>query len=57
MGGAQCDEDERAAYKSHMNKDVMLHWLWHTLLPRLDRNALVVMDRAPYHTMIEESTS
>jgi hypothetical protein len=43
-------------YHSEMNSQIMIDWLKTKLLPNVRGNAVLVLDRAPYHTMFTEDT-
>jgi transposase len=51
--GTQKNED----YHTEMNADVMNDWMEQYLLPNVRRDAVIVVDRAPYHTACSEDTS
>jgi len=37
-------------YLSEMNSDVMNHWSVKYLLPNVERNSILLLDRVPYQT-------
>ena len=43
-------------YHTEMNGDVFKNWLLIHLLPNVNSNAVIVIDRAPYHTELTEYT-
>jgi len=43
-------------YHSEMNGDVFKDWFCTRLLPNVAQNACVVIDRAPYHTLLTEQS-
>ena len=43
-------------YHSEMNGEVFQHWLHEHLLPYISPNSCIVINRAPYHTMLTEDT-
>lgn len=47
---------QKEDYHSEMNGEVFEHWVHHWLLPNVSRNAVIVMDRAPYHLMLTDES-
>lgn len=45
-----------ADYHDDMDGDCFTKWFNNQLLPNIPPNAIIVMDNAPYHSMIEEKT-
>ena len=43
-------------YHGEMNSDLFLRWLSTRLLPALDRPSVLVLDNAPYHSMLTEES-
>ncbi len=43
-------------YHDEMNADIMVDWMQRYLLPNVAANAVIVMDRAKYHTACTEET-
>ncbi|XP_072035179.1 uncharacterized protein [Amphiura filiformis] len=43
-----------ADYHDEMNGDCFLTWFKNQLLPNIKPNSLIIMDNAPYHSMLEE---
>lgn len=39
-------------YHGEMNRDNFLHWFQHQLLENLSEPSLIIMDNAPYHSML-----
>jgi len=39
-------------YHTEMNQEVFAHWVHNRLLPHIPENAVIVLDRAPYHKML-----
>ena len=43
-------------YHGQMNADLFQRWFKEKLIPNIPENALIIMDNAPYHNVLTESS-